>query len=81
MGCDARLRVLSERAPKVTGGQRQFVPTLALAAMAAGADALFLEVHDRPDQAKSDPATVWPLDQLAELLHRCRRVRDNARRS
>jgi len=59
-----------------TAGQRDFTPTLALAAVAAGADALFLEVHDDPDQAKSDPATVWPLDQLGELLSRVRRVRD-----
>lgn len=51
-----------------SGGQRQFVPTLAAAATAAGTDALFLEVHDRPDQAKSDPATVWPLDRLHVLL-------------
>ena len=57
-----------------TAGQREFTPTLALAAVAAGADALFLEVHDDPDHAKSDPATVWPLDQLADLLTRIRRV-------
>lgn len=59
-----------------TAGQREFTPTLALAAVAAGADALFLEVHDDPDQAKSDPATVWPLDQLGDLLRRVRRVGD-----
>jgi 2-dehydro-3-deoxyphosphooctonate aldolase (KDO 8-P synthase) len=60
----------------LSGGQRQYVPTLALAAIAAGADALFLEVHDQPDHAKSDPATVWPLDQLNDLLGRVRRVVD-----
>jgi 2-dehydro-3-deoxyphosphooctonate aldolase (KDO 8-P synthase) len=54
-----------------SGGLRQFVPVLAKAAMAAGADALFLEVHDRPDEAKSDPATVFPLDRLEELLGTC----------
>ncbi len=52
----------------MSGGERQFVGTLARAAVAAGADALFMEVHDDPDHAKSDPATVYPLDQLASLL-------------
>jgi len=58
----------------LSGGRREFVPTLALAAIAAGADALFLEVHDDPDNAKSDPATVYPLELLGDLLDRCRRV-------
>lgn len=59
-----------------SGGDRRYVPTLALAAVAAGTDAVFLEVHDDPDRAKSDPATVYPLDQLAHLLDRFRRVAD-----
>lgn len=58
-----------------SGGLRQYVPLLAKTAMAAGADALFLEVHDRPDEAKSDPATVYPLDELEALLAACLRVR------
>jgi len=57
-----------------SGGVRELVPVLARAGVAAGAHALFLEVHDRPDQAKSDPATVWPLDRLADLLEACCRV-------
>ncbi|HSW45890.1 MAG TPA: 3-deoxy-8-phosphooctulonate synthase [Phycisphaerae bacterium] len=57
-----------------SGGRREMVPTLARAGIAAGAHALFLEVHDTPAAAKSDPATVWPLDQLAGLLDSCRRV-------
>jgi len=57
-----------------SGGQRDMVPTLARAGLAAGAHALFLEVHDNPPTAKSDPATVWPLDQLATLLDGCRRT-------
>ena len=56
-----------------SGGQREFVPALCRAAAAVGIDALFLEVHPRPEQAKSDAATMWPLEQLAELL---RRVKD-----
>jgi len=59
----------------LSGGQREFVEPLACAAVAAGADALFLEVHDKPDQAKSDPATIWPLDKLESLLVRCRNIR------
>lgn len=54
----------------VSGGQRQHVGTLAASAVAAGADALFMEVHDDPDHALSDPATVYPLDQLSALLDR-----------
>jgi len=58
----------------LSGGQRQFIGTLAGAAVAAGADALFMEVHDRPDEAKSDPATVFPLEQLSALLDRLLRL-------
>jgi len=64
----------------LSGGQREFVPTLALAGVAAGADALFLEVHDDPDHALSDPATVFPLDQLGGLLDRVLRVAEAVRR-
>jgi 2-dehydro-3-deoxyphosphooctonate aldolase (KDO 8-P synthase) len=55
-------------AGNVTGGRREFIPLLARAAVAAGIDALFMEVHDDPPNAKSDAATVWPLDQLEGLL-------------
>lgn len=51
-----------------TGGQREFVPVLTRAAVAAGVDGLFLEVHDRPDQAFSDGPNMVPLDQLEVLL-------------
>ncbi len=57
-----------------SGGQRQFVPALARAAVAAGADALFLEIHDDPPQALSDAETVWPLDRLEALLTDCLRI-------
>jgi 2-dehydro-3-deoxyphosphooctonate aldolase (KDO 8-P synthase) len=59
-----------------SGGDRHMVPVLARAAVAAGAHALFLEVHDDPAQARSDAATVWPLDQLSGLLADCKRVFD-----
>ncbi len=57
-----------------SGGLREFVEPLALAGIAAGANALFLEVHDNPERARSDPATVYPLDRLESLLARCLRI-------
>jgi len=66
-------------AGNVTGGARQFIPVLARAAVAAGIDALFLEVHDDPDHAKSDAATVWPLERLEGLLATCVRIREACR--
>ncbi|UCD28683.1 MAG: 3-deoxy-8-phosphooctulonate synthase, partial [Planctomycetota bacterium] len=57
-----------------TGGQREMCPTLARSAVAAGAHALFVEVHDNPKKAKSDAATVWPLNRLADLLDGCKRI-------
>lgn len=61
-----------------TGGAREYIPLLARAAVAAGVDALFLEVHDDPPRARSDAATVWPLDELAALLATCVRIREAA---
>jgi len=52
----------------VSGGDRLMVPTLARAAVAAGADAVFLEVHEDPDHALSDGATSLRLDALPALL-------------
>jgi len=57
-----------------SGGNRQFAPGLALAAVAAGADAVFMEVHDDPENAKSDAATVYPLAALDGLIERLKRV-------
>lgn len=58
-----------------TGGERRYAPLLARAAVAAGADAIFLEIHDHPDKALSDAATVWPIDQLESLLRPCVQIR------
>lgn len=55
-------------AGNVTAGRREFIPLLARAAVAAGTDGLFMEVHDDPANAKSDAATVWPLEKLEPLL-------------
>ena len=51
-----------------SGGEREFVPVLARAAIAAGVSGLFMEVHPDPDKALSDGANSWPLDQLESLL-------------
>jgi 2-dehydro-3-deoxyphosphooctonate aldolase (KDO 8-P synthase) len=51
-----------------SGGQREFVPALARAAVAVGVDAVFLEVHEDPARALSDGATSWPLDGLPGLI-------------
>lgn len=51
-----------------SGGQREFVPVLARAAVAAGVAGLFMETHPRPDEALSDGPNAWPTDRLEELL-------------
>jgi len=51
-----------------SGGEARFIPSIARAALAAGADGLFLEVHDRPEKALSDGPNSWPLEKLARLL-------------
>ena len=53
-----------------SGGQREFVPVLARAAIAVGIDGLFMETHPDPDKALSDGPNAWPLDQMAELLEK-----------
>lgn len=57
-----------------SGGQREFVPTLARAALAAGADGLFIETHPKPEEAWSDGPNMVPLDELESLLSSCRGV-------
>ncbi len=51
-----------------TGGQREFVPVLARAAVAAGISGLFMETHPDPDHAPSDGPNMWPLGKLENLL-------------
>jgi len=51
-----------------SGGQREFVPVLARAAVAAGVAGLFMETHPRPEEALSDGPNAWPLPRLARLL-------------
>ena len=52
----------------VSGGQPEFIPVLARAAVAVGIDGIFLEVHDNPSQAKSDGANALHLNNLKPLL-------------
>lgn len=59
-----------------TGGNREYVEPLAKAAIAAGADALFFEVHPDPDNAKSDGPNMVKLDDFEDLLKRVIKVYD-----
>lgn len=59
-----------------TGGNRTYVEPLAKAAIAAGADALFFEVHPNPDQALSDGPNMVPLDDFKDMLKRIIKVHD-----
>ena len=54
--------------PAISGGQPEFIPVLARAAVAAGVDGIFLEVHDNPKIAKSDGANALESTKLRELL-------------
>jgi 2-dehydro-3-deoxyphosphooctonate aldolase (KDO 8-P synthase) len=62
-----------------SGGQREFIPPLLSAAVAAGADGFFIETHPDPSRALSDAATQWPLDQMMELVAQTLEVWGRAR--
>jgi 2-dehydro-3-deoxyphosphooctonate aldolase (KDO 8-P synthase) len=64
------------QASGVTGGQPALIETIARAAIAVGADGLFIETHPDPANAKSDGANMLPLDELEELLERLLRIRE-----
>ncbi|MDF3055057.1 MAG: kdsA [Gammaproteobacteria bacterium] len=51
-----------------SGGQREFIPVLARAAMAVGVAGIFMETHPDPDKALSDGPNSWPLDKMTDLL-------------
>ena len=63
----------------VTGGQPALIETIAKAAIAVGADGLFIETHPTPATALSDGANMLPLDQLEALLVKLTRVREAVR--
>ncbi len=60
----------------VTGGKPQLIETIAKAAIAVGADGLFMETHPNPAVAKSDAANMLPLDQLEGILKKLLRIRE-----
>ena len=62
-----------------SGGQREFVPVLARAAVAVGVEGLFMEAHEDPDNAPSDGPNMVPLDAMEGVLSRLQRI-DTARR-
>ncbi|MGB1962731.1 MAG: 3-deoxy-8-phosphooctulonate synthase, partial [Candidatus Puniceispirillaceae bacterium] len=62
-----------------SGGQREFVPVLARAAVAVGVEGLFMEAHEDPDNAPSDGPNMVPLDAMQDVLSRLQRI-DTARR-
>lgn len=59
---------------KISSGEPQYVPYLAAAAIAAGADHLFMEVHESPNEAKSDSACMIRLSELKPMLEKLKRV-------
>lgn len=58
----------------ISGGQREFIPHLVRAAVACGIDALFMETHDNPPAALSDPNTVLDIQYLENVLGQAKRV-------
>jgi 2-dehydro-3-deoxyphosphooctonate aldolase (KDO 8-P synthase) len=63
-----------------SGGRRQMAPILARAAVAAGADALFIEAHTEPEKAKSDAACIMPIEWVADTLKTCKEIFEIVRR-
>ena len=57
-----------------SGGQREFVPVLARAAVAAGVSGVFMETHPNPEVALSDGPNAWPLDKMRGLLEMLQRI-------
>jgi len=57
-----------------SGGQREHVPVLARAAVAAGISGLFMETHPNPEEALSDGPNAWPLPKMADLLARLQQI-------
>ncbi len=66
---------------KASGGQREFVPVLARAAVAAGVAGIFMETHPDPDKALSDGPNAWPLGRIEALLETLMALDDIIKRS
>ncbi len=63
-----------------SAGRREMAPILAKAAIAAGANGLFLEVHPNPEKAKSDAACIMPIDWMEDILKTCKQIFDIVRK-
>lgn len=59
---------------KSSGGQREFIPTIALSSIASGANALFIEIHDNPSTAPCDGPNMLNLNDLGELLKKSKEI-------
>jgi 2-dehydro-3-deoxyphosphooctonate aldolase (KDO 8-P synthase) len=59
-----------------SGGQREFAPVLARAAVAIGVSALFIETHEDPDNAPSDGPNMIPIDKMSALIGQLRALDD-----
>lgn len=64
-----------------SGGQREYIPVLARAAVAAGVSGLFMETHPDPDKALSDGPNAWPLHQMETLLTVLKSLDDTVKQS
>ncbi len=63
-----------------SAGRREMAPILAKAAVAAGANGLFIEVHPEPEKSKSDAASIMPIDWLEDLLKVCKEIFETVRK-
>ncbi len=64
-----------------SGGQREFVPVLARAAVASGISGLFIETHPDPELAKSDGPNSWPLHKIKSLLYGLKEIDETVKRN
>lgn len=62
-----------------SGGQREFVPVLARAAVAVGVSGIFMETHPDPEKALSDGPNAWPLDEMEDLLKTLKLIDDTVK--
>ncbi len=65
----------------ITGGEREVIPVLVNAAIAAGVDALFMEVHPEPENALSDSASMLPLNSLKNVLTKAKEIYEVVRKN
>ena len=59
-----------------TGGDPEMIETIALSAVAAGADGLFIEVHPNPKESKSDSSNILQLDKLEDIIRKCVNIKN-----